>query len=174
MPNLPPAVQALLAAVVHLSVRPRLLQPVRTLHSVEGRRGQCRFQQFHAITKRLAVPKIRRPFCLLQKLKHKAMDDRIQKLELKITELENKLKGMGTTGGGSSSIDPEEFKTYQKVSAQLTPQICSVCSTCSVCVVCVVCRVCRVCQVCIQECSCGPCIMSQGGGFSDAGFGGFM
>jgi hypothetical protein len=106
------------------------------------------------------------------------MEDRIQKLELRITELENKLKEAGTSAG-SPSIDPEEFKTYQKVSAQINPAICScrVCSTCSVCItcrVCTVCSVCRVCNVCINECSCGPCggILQGGGG--SGGFGGFM
>src|SRR5436305_12502855 len=105
------------------------------------------------------------------------MEDRIKQLELKITELENKLKGMGATGGAPSTLDPEELKTYQKVSAQL-PQVCSTCSVCSVChvcITCIVCRVCKVCNVCINECSCGPCIQySPGNTFNDPGFDGFM
>ncbi len=51
------------------------------------------------------------------------MEDQIQKLELKITELENKLKELGAKG--ASEIDPEELKVYHKVSSQLSPIICT-------------------------------------------------
>ena len=100
------------------------------------------------------------------------MDDQIQKLELKITELENKLKELSASHGSASAIDPEELKTYQKVHAQLSPIICN----CIQCYHCYVCLVCRVCHVCINECTCGPCACTQfsptqSGG---AGFSGFM
>lgn len=101
------------------------------------------------------------------------MEDRIKQLELKITELENKLKDMGASGGGGASgIDPEDLKTYQKVSAQICSSVCS--TVCSVCVACLVCRVCRICNVCINECSCGPCIQYGSGIGGGGGFGGFM
>ena len=96
------------------------------------------------------------------------MEDQIQKLELKITELENKLKEL--SAGHPSAIDPEELKTYQKVHSQLSPIICN-------CYHCFVCYVCRVCHVCINECSCGPCgacIQYSPTQSAGAGFGGFM
>jgi hypothetical protein len=82
------------------------------------------------------------------------MSDDIKKLELRITELENQLK---SASGAASQIDPEDLKTYQKVSQQLglsqslRPTICIACYHCYVCV--------HVC-VCINECVCGPCIIS--------------
>lgn len=95
------------------------------------------------------------------------MEDRIKKLELRITELENKLKEAGTAAG-SSEIDPEEFKTYQKVSDQL--RICIPCRP----------RICWPCWPCLCPCGpgwpctpCGPCIQS-GGGAGNAGFSDFM
>jgi hypothetical protein len=98
------------------------------------------------------------------------MEDRIQKLELRITELENKLKEAGASAG-PPSIDPEDFKTYQKVSAQINPLSYS----CSICIVtCRICTVCRVCNICINECSCGPCGGFLQGGGGGAGFGGFL
>jgi hypothetical protein len=91
-------------------------------------------------------------------------EDRIQKLELKITELENKLKEKGSASAAApSSISPEDLMIYQKVSTQLG--------------VCIVCRVCWP-PLCICPCGpgfpcypCGPCIKSSGqtgnSGFSD-------
>ena len=102
------------------------------------------------------------------------MQEKINQLELKVTELENKLKEMG---GTSPQIDPEEMKTFHKVNAQLGQfacRICSSCHSCFTCSVCRVCHVCRVCNFCIHECSCGPCIQTQGGNFGGSAFGGFM
>lgn len=78
------------------------------------------------------------------------MSDDIKKLELRITELENQLK---SASGAASQIDPEDLKTYHKVSQQLglsqslRPTICIACYQCFVCI-----------HVC-TECVCGPCIM---------------
>jgi nitrate reductase beta subunit len=99
----------------------------------------------------------------------KTMEDQLQKLELRITELENKLK-QGGAAAGSSNVDPEELKTYQKVSAQLLQ------------ITCYICRVCWHCwpPLCICPCGpgyhctpCGPCIQS-GGAAGSAGFSDFM
>jgi hypothetical protein len=98
------------------------------------------------------------------------MEDQIKQLELRITELENKLKQPGTTNS-SQTIDPEEFKTYQKVSAQLGQIVCQICQP----------HFCRVCwpPLCICPCGpgfcspCGPCIQSTGSSGS-AAFSNFM
>jgi hypothetical protein len=95
-------------------------------------------------------------------------EDRIQKLELKITELENKLKEKGAAAAAApSNISPEDLMIYQKVSTQLG--VCHVCHP-------------RLCwpPLCIcpcgpgfpcYPCACGPCIKSSGqtgnSGFSD-------
>jgi len=104
------------------------------------------------------------------------MADKMRELELKIVELESRLKQLS-----GPDIDPEEMKTWRKVSSQLgfepdqvcgvnecKPAVCRVCNVCRVCGgicrVCNVCRVCRVCDVC-YECSCGPCNVGGFGGF---------
>jgi len=117
------------------------------------------------------------------------MNEELQKLQLRITELENQLKAAGTQP--TAKIDPEEMKIFNKVLGQLgwdpdntcgineckvcivscisSCRVCKVCTTCRVCSVCrvcstcTVCRVCKVCTVCIQECSCGPCIARSSG-----------
>jgi hypothetical protein len=116
------------------------------------------------------------------------MKEEIEKLQLRITELENQLK---SAGAQSAKIDPEEMKIFNKVLGQLgwdpdntcgpnecrvcivncisSCRVCKVCTTCvvcrtcTVCNTCVVCRVCKVCTVCIHECSCGPCIAKTPG-----------
>jgi hypothetical protein len=80
------------------------------------------------------------------------MSDEIQKLQLKVTELENQLK---TLSGGRQQVDPEEYKTYQKVSQQLGLSSCI--SECAVCITCFHCYQCLTCARCITECTCGPC-----------------
>jgi hypothetical protein len=103
------------------------------------------------------------------------MSDKIQELELKIVQLENQLKELV----GPKEIDPEDLKTWRKVSGQLgidpdlvggineckpvpfVCRVCRICTTCFVCTTCIVCRVCRICNVC-YECSCGPCAGSLG------------
>ena len=72
------------------------------------------------------------------------MDENIKKLELRITELENQLKA---AGGAKANIDPEEFKTFQKVSQQMglgggcinecQPSICIACYHCYSCYHCI-------------------------------------
>ena len=90
------------------------------------------------------------------------MSDEIQKLQLKVTELENQLK---TLTGGRQQVDPEEYKTYQKVSQQLGISGCiSECAQCITCFHCYQCYQCYNCARCITECTCGPCIMSSPGG----------
>jgi hypothetical protein len=100
------------------------------------------------------------------------MDENIQKLELRITELENQLKA---AGGAKANVDPEELKVFQKVSQQLglsgcinecQPSICSVCYHCYHCYSCIRC----ICVVC-NECVCGPCILNQGSALGAARFG---
>jgi hypothetical protein len=98
------------------------------------------------------------------------MDENIKKLELRITELENQLKA---TGGAKANIDPEELKTFQKVSQQLgmggcinecQPSICVACYHCFNCYHC-------ICTRCNTECICGPCILNQGSSLGGSRFG---
>jgi hypothetical protein len=90
------------------------------------------------------------------------MADEIQKLQLKVTELENQLKALS---GGRQQVDPEEYKTYQKVSQQLGLSGCiSECAQCISCSHCYQCYQCLTCARCITECTCGPCIMTGSGG----------
>ena len=98
------------------------------------------------------------------------MEDKIQKLELKITELENKLKELGASS--APEIDPEDMKIYKKVSDQLSAgkyYPCSICTT-----ICSICKVCKICTICINECTCGPCIQYTPGGTQGEGFSNFM
>lgn len=87
------------------------------------------------------------------------MTDEIQKLQLKITELENQLKSLST----KANVDPEEFKTFQKVSQQLGISGCiNECTPTSCIISCFVCNHCYHCYKpciipCINECTCGPC-----------------
>ncbi|HWK03527.1 MAG TPA: hypothetical protein VNS58_07840 [Puia sp.] len=91
------------------------------------------------------------------------MADEIQKLQLKVTELENQLKALSA---GRQQVDPEEYKTYQKVSQQLGLSGCI--SECAQCISCYHCYQCFTCARCITECTCGPCagacILSTSGG----------
>ncbi len=98
------------------------------------------------------------------------MEDKIQKLELKITELENKLKEMGASS--APSIDPEDMKIYKKVSEQLGAKQLYPCTICTT--VCVICKVCKICTICINECTCGPCIQFTPSGTEGEGFSNFM
>jgi hypothetical protein len=75
------------------------------------------------------------------------MSDEIQKLQLKVTELENQLK---TLSLGRQQVDPEEYKTYQKVTQQLGLSTCiSECAVCITCYHCIACIRCIACDVCI-------------------------
>lgn len=102
-----------------------------------------------------------------------AEDPTIKKLEARITELENQLKGFAAPEPPTA----EEIQAYHKVSAHIGTvsdwgcgiNECRPVTICRVCRVCVVCAVCRVCRICINECTCGPCIQGGGGG----GFQGF-
>lgn len=87
------------------------------------------------------------------------MSDEIQKLQLKVTALENQLKAM--SAGQQQQVDPEEFKVYQKVSQQLGLSGCiSECARCISCFHCYQCVSCLSCLRCINECTCGPCMIS--------------
>jgi hypothetical protein len=103
------------------------------------------------------------------------MNEEIQKLELRITELENKLKT--SQQGAQANIDPEDLKTYHKVSQQLGISGCiNECQPSvpiSVCYHCIVCHICHVCYRCINECICGPCVAcyGSGGGLGGGRFG---
>ncbi|HWJ30312.1 MAG TPA: hypothetical protein VNS32_27505 [Flavisolibacter sp.] len=88
------------------------------------------------------------------------MNEDIQKLELRITELENKLKSVGGGGQSAGNIDPEDMKVYQRVSQQLgmggcinecQPLRCFACHSCNACITCIACLRCNT------ECVCGPC-----------------
>ena len=88
------------------------------------------------------------------------MNEDIQKLELRITELENQLKSAST-----AKVDPEELKTFHKVSQQLGISGCiNECqpSICVICYACYHCYNCLVCYRCITECT--PCILNSGFG----------
>jgi hypothetical protein len=87
-------------------------------------------------------------------------------LEMRITRLENAI-GKLTAGKKPADISADELKTYHKVRDSLIVDYCiSECERCVggwPCVSCSTpCHICR--QACINECSCGPCIMSKGGG----------
>jgi hypothetical protein len=90
------------------------------------------------------------------------MEDDVQKLQLRITELENQLKA---AGGPQANIDPEDMKIFNKVSQQLgigsQASTSFVCYNCYNCYSCYNCYNCYVCQRCIFECTCGPCIQYQ-------------
>jgi hypothetical protein len=92
------------------------------------------------------------------------MSDDIKKLELRITELENMLKGVSA----KANIDPKDLETYHKVSKQLGGGECvNECQVLHSCVQCFHCITCFQCLRCINECICGPCntcIVSTAGG----------
>ena len=103
------------------------------------------------------------------------MNEDIQKLELRITELENKLKSAQPSA--QANIDPEDLKTYHKVSQQLGVSGCiSECkpvTPISFCYHCISCHTCLVCYRCINECICGPCSVCIGVGGGGIGGGRF-
>ncbi len=93
------------------------------------------------------------------------MKDEIKKLEIRIEELENQLKNIGSQ---MNDIDPEKMKVFKEVALQLgfdPDHVCGIneCMVCKGCIVCNVCRVCNVCHACINECICGPCNLSNPG-----------
>lgn len=103
------------------------------------------------------------------------MED-IKKLELRITELENQLK---TASGTAANVDPEELKTFHKVSQQLgiggcinecQTSHCFVCTVCHHCTTCFHCITCFHCYKC-NECICGPCIINHGSAMGGGRFG---
>ncbi len=105
------------------------------------------------------------------------MAEEVKKLELRIKELENKLKEF-QGAAAPEELTKEEIAAYRKVSSALSSFSeweCGIneCRPIGICRICS-CRVCRVCRVCINECVCGPCNIcgmgGGGGGFS--GFGG--
>lgn len=89
------------------------------------------------------------------------MGDDIQQLQLKVTELENQLK---TLMAGRQQVDPEDYKTYQKVSQQLGISAGCI-SECAQCISCFHCYNCVVsCLKCNTECTgcgCGCLVYSQ-------------
>ena len=92
--------------------------------------------------------------------------DKIRRLELRIQELENQLKGFG---GGAEAIDlsPEDIAGFTKVQAALGQAACL--SECRVCIInrcvgsCIVACRCFGRCACIVECTCGPCMLGGGG-----------
>ena len=105
------------------------------------------------------------------------MGEDVKKLELRIKELENKLKEF-QGAAAPEELTKEEIAAYRKVSSALASfndWECGIneCKPIGICRVCSVCRVCRICRICINECTCGPCnicrIGGSGGGFSDFG-----
>lgn len=106
------------------------------------------------------------------------MAEDVKKLELRIKELENKLKDF-QVAAAPEELTKEDMAAFRKVSSTLAAFDdfgCGIneCKPIGICRVCSVCRVCRICRICINECTCGPCdicrIGGGGGGFS--GFGG--
>ena len=104
------------------------------------------------------------------------MAEDIKKLELRIKELENKLKEY-QAAAAPEELTTEDIAAYRKVSSALAfnDWECGIneCKPIGICRVCSICRVCRICRICINECTCGPCnicrIGGSGGGFSDFG-----
>jgi|SRR5829696_5713558 len=105
------------------------------------------------------------------------MSEDVKKLELRIRELENKLKEFQTTAA-PEELTKEEIAAYRKVSSALSALDdwgCGIneCKPIGICRICSGCRICRICRTCINECTCGPCNICRmggsGGGFSDFG-----
>lgn len=100
------------------------------------------------------------------------MADDVKKLEMRITELENKLKARQ-----APDISSDDVKAYLKVRDVLhdPERMCGI-NDCQPCVIqqCIqgcVAQCIQPCIVrCINECTCGPC---AGGGFSGGGGGRF-
>ena len=106
------------------------------------------------------------------------MAEDVKKLELRIRELENKLKDF-QTAAEPQELTKEEIAAFRKVSSALASfedWECGIneCRPIGICRGCRICRSCRICRICINECTCGPCDICRmgggGGGFS--GFGG--
>ena len=104
------------------------------------------------------------------------MAEDVKKLELRIRELENRLKDF-QTAAEPQDLTKEEIAAFRKVSSTLAEDWeCGIneCRPIGICRGCRICRSCRICRICINECVCGPCdicrIGGGGGGFS--GFGG--
>ena len=91
------------------------------------------------------------------------MSDDIKKLELRITELENQLKGLKGQGG-QADIDPADMKVYEKVSKQLGISAGTELQPMLRCIACL------VCYRCVNECICGPCNICVIGGVGGTRF----
>jgi hypothetical protein len=86
-------------------------------------------------------------------------------LEMRVTQLENAISKL-SQGKKPADVSADELKTYHKVRDALIVDYCI--SECERCVglPCISCHTpCVTCRTpCISECSCGPCLMSKGGG----------
>jgi len=98
------------------------------------------------------------------------MEDRINRLELKITELENRLKEINFPV--TEAINPEDLQVFRKVENQLkASSLYYFCYPCRP-------RFCWKCSLCLCPCGpgfcshCGPCIASGSGAGAD--FSAFM
>ena len=106
-----------------------------------------------------------------------ASESDIQKLELRIKELEDQLKSMRSSQPGSQ-ISAEDMQAFQRVrDALLGGGGASFCLTeCTRCIgLCIVNCISVCIQRCIFECSCGPCLQERplgGGGGRFGGLGG--
>jgi hypothetical protein len=98
-------------------------------------------------------------------------EDRIKKLEGRIEELENQLRGRAQREPVDLSAD--EVQAYMKVRDVIAADwgdFCGIndCFRCSICRACTICRVCQICRLCDVECICGPCLRGGTvGGVSD-------
>ena len=100
------------------------------------------------------------------------MAEEITKLELRIRELEDQLKGF-RTARAPQSLTADEVSAYQKVRGVLAADfgdMCGVneCQQLRPCA-CYRCYFCHFCSRCITECTCGPCLACWTGGPLAAG-----
>jgi hypothetical protein len=92
------------------------------------------------------------------------MSDEQNRLELRITELENQIKEL-LEARKSAEITPEEMETFRKVSKLIgidPDNNCGI-NECDPCIIlrcvnlCIRCITCVTCLPCDVECTCGPC-----------------
>jgi hypothetical protein len=106
-------------------------------------------------------------------------DEEFAELKGRIVELENLLSQRAAVRQDMAALTPEELQAFAKVRdlmAADTGGFCGIndCFRCVIshcvttciarCIQCAQCIQCIQCVQCIFECTCGPCLASQGGG----------
>ena len=104
-----------------------------------------------------------------------ANESDVQKLELRIKELEDQMKAMRSSPSGPQ-ISAEDMQTFQRVRDALSIGANFCLTECTRCVGLCIVNCITICnQRCIFECSCGPCLQERplgGGGGRFGGLGG--